>query len=148
MRKFMTSRFGEIEAEEDKIIHFAEGLPAFEDERDFLIIPYEEGSPYMFLQSLQTPDLAFLMTVPFIFFPDYEFTIEDDVEQELALTSPEDVLIYTILTLSGQDIRDLTANLMAPVVINAKTRKAKQVVLDKGSYTTKHRLFPADTEDK
>ena len=148
MRKFMTSRFGEIEAEEDKIIHFAEGLPAFEEERDFLIIPYEEGSPYMFLQSLQTPDLAFLMTVPLIFFPDYEFTIEDDVEQELALTSPEEVLIYTILTLSGQDIRDLTANLMAPVVINAKTRQAKQVVLDKGPYTTKHRLFPADTEDK
>ena len=88
------------------------------------------------------------MTVPLVFFPDYEFTIDDDVEKELGLTSPEDVLIYTILTLAGKEIRDLTANLMAPIVINVKTRLAKQIVLDRSSYTTKHRLFPAEKEDR
>ena len=148
MSKIMTSRFGEIEAAEESIIQFAAGIPAFEEEREFLIIPYEEGSPYVFLQSVKTPELAFLMTMPLIFFPDYEFTIDDDVEKELELTSPEDVLIYAILTLDGKEIRDLTANLMAPIVINAKTRKAKQIVLDHSPYTTKHRLFPADEEDK
>ncbi len=146
MKKIMTSRFGEIEAAEDAVIHFAAGIPAFEEEREFLIIPYEEGSPYVFLQSVKTPELAFLMTMPLIFFPEYEFTIDDDVEKELGLTSPEEVLIYTILTLSGNEIRDLTANLIAPIVINAKTRQAKQIVLDRSPYTTKHRLFPADQE--
>ena len=88
------------------------------------------------------------MTMPLVFFPDYEFTIDDEVEAELGLTSPEDVLVYAILTLSGHEIRDLTANLMAPIVINAKTRQAKQIVLDRGPYTTKHRLFPEDKEDR
>ena len=102
----------------------------------------------MFLQSLKTPELAFVMTMPLIFFPDYEFTIDDDVEKALGLTSPEQVLIYTILTLSGRDIKDLTANLMAPIVINTETRKARQIVLDRSPYTTKHRLFPENKEDK
>ena len=134
--KIMTSRFGEIEVAEDAVIHFAAGIPAFEEEHEFLIIPYGDDSPYSFLQSVKTPDLAFLIT------------IDDDVEHELALNSPDDVLIYTVLTLSGKEIRDLTANLIAPIVINARTRKGKQIVLDRSPYTTKHRLFPADQEAK
>ena len=67
MKKIMTSRFGEIEAEEESIIHFAAGIPAFEEEREFIIIPYEEDSPYVFLQSVRTPELAFLMTMPLTF---------------------------------------------------------------------------------
>ena len=148
MKKIMTSRFGEIEAAEESIIHFAAGIPAIEEEREFILIPYEDDSPYVFLQSVQTPDLAFLMTMPLTFFPDYEFTIDDDVEKELGLTSPEEVVIYTILTLSGKEIRDLTANLMAPIVINAVTRRAKQIVLDRSPYTTKHRLFPNEKEGR
>ena len=146
MKKIMTSRFGEIEVAEESIIHFAAGIPAFEEEREFIIIPYEEDSPYVFLQSVRTPELAFLMTMPLAFFPDYEFTIDDDVEKELGITSPEEVLIYAILTLEGTEIRDLTANLIAPIVINAATRRAKQIVLDHSPYTTKHRLFPAEKE--
>ena len=88
------------------------------------------------------------MTMPLTFFSDYEFTIDDEVEAELGLTSPEEVLIYAILTLSGKEIHDLTANLMAPIVINATTRQAKQIVLDRSAYTTKHRLFPAEKEDR
>ena len=148
MKKIMTSRFGEIEAAEESIIHFAAGIPAFEEEREFIIIPYEEDSPYVFLQSVKTPELAFLMTMPLAFFPDYEFTIDDEVEAELGLTSPEEVLIYAILTLAGKEIRDLTANLMAPIVINTTTRKAKQIVLERSAYTTKHRLFSAEKEGR
>ena len=52
MKKIMTSRFGEIEAAEESIIHFATGIPAFEEEREFILIPYEDDSPYVFLQSV------------------------------------------------------------------------------------------------
>ena len=68
MKTVDTMRFGTIEVEEEKVVHFAQGIPAFEDEHDFVIIPYDEESPFVFLQSLQTPDLAFLMTVPYLFF--------------------------------------------------------------------------------
>ena len=131
MRKITTTRFGEIEEDESKIVHFAAGLPAFEDEHEFIIIPYDEESPYDFLQSVTTPDLAFLMAIPFIFFPDYEFRLEDDVLESLALERQEDLLLYTLLTIPGKDIREMTANLLAPIVINSRTNEGCQIVLDK-----------------
>ena len=146
MKKIKTARFGELEIQEDRIFHFADGLPAFEDEREFVILPFDDDSPYSFLQSVATPELAFLMTVPFVFFPDYEFVLEDDVMATLAIKGSEDMQIYTLVTIPGGNIKEMTANLMAPVVINKKTREAKQVVLDKSQYTTKHRLFPPKGE--
>ena len=83
MKKVNTLRFGEIEVDEDKIVHFEDGIPAFEDEHEFLIIPYDEESPYVFLQSLTTPELAFLMTVPFVFFPEYEFELDDEMQNKI-----------------------------------------------------------------
>ena len=148
MRKIKTTRFGEIEEDEGKIVRFAAGLPAFEDEHEFIIVPYDEESPYVFLQSATTPDLAFLMTIPFIFFPDYEFRLEDDVLKSLALESQEDLLLYTLLTIPGSDIREMTANLLAPIVINSRTNEGCQIVLDKSGYCTKHKLFSKKAEDK
>lgn len=142
MKKINTARFGELNIQEDKIFHFADGLPAFEDEHRFIILPFDDDSPYSFLQSVETPELAFLMTVPFVFFPDYEFVLEDDVMVALAIKGSEDMQVYTLVTIPGGNIKEMTANLMAPVVINKETREAKQVVLDKSQYTTKHRLFP------
>ena len=142
MRKITTTRFGEIEEDESKIVHFAAGLPAFEDEHEFIIIPY------VFLQSVTTPDLAFLMAIPFIFFPDYEFRLEDDVLESLALERQEDLLLYTLLTIPGKDIREMTANLLAPIVINSRTNEGCQIVLDKSGYCTKHKLFSKKAEDK
>lgn len=142
MKKINTARFGELNIQEDKIFYFADGLPAFEDEHRFIILPFDDDSPYSFLQSVETPELAFLMTVPFVFFPDYEFVLEDDVMAALAIKGSEDMQVYTLVTIPGGNIKEMTANLMAPVVINKETREAKQVVLDKSQYTTKHRLFP------
>ena len=143
MRKINTMRFGEIEEDESKIVHFPQGIPAFEDEHEFIIIPYDPESPYVFLQSAVTPELAFLMTMPFVFFPDYEFSLDDAIVEKMAVQEPEDILVYSLLTIPNGDIKEMTANLLAPVVINRKTMQARQVVLEKSQYTTKHRLFPA-----
>ena len=148
MKKVNTLRFGEIEVEENKIVHFEHGIPAFDEEHEFLIIPYDEESPYVFLQSLNTPDLAFLMTMPFVFFPDYEFEIDDETQARLGITKQEDMLVYTLLTIPGGRVQDMTANLMAPVLINTQNKQAIQLELDKSRYTTKHRLFPEKKEDK
>lgn len=148
MRKVNTLRFGEIEVDEEKIVHFADGIPAFEDEHEFLIIPYDDESPYVFLQSLTKSDLAFLMTMPFVFFPDYEFELDDENQNKLELKREEDMLVYTLLTIPGGKVENMTANLMAPVVINTANMQARQLVLDKSSYNTKHRLFPEKKEAK
>ena len=142
MRKVGTVRFGEIEVEEEKVVHFEKGIPAFEDEHEFLIIPYDEESPYYFMQSLKTPELAFLITTPFIFFPDYVIEIDDETLDELKIKKQEDVMLYSLITIPNGSVRYMTANLLAPVVINTENMQAKQIVMEKTRYTTKHRLFP------
>ena len=146
MKKVNTLRFGEIEIDEEKIVHFEDGIPAFEEEHEFVIIPYDEESPYVFLQSLATPDLAFLMTMPFVFFPEYEFELDDESQAKLGIEKQEEMLIYSLLTIPGGKVSDMTANLMAPVVINTTNMQARQIVLDKSRYNTKHRLFPEKKE--
>ena len=142
MRKVYTSRFGEIEVDEQKIVHFKNGIPAFEEEHEFIILPYDEESPYYFMQSLRSPDLAFLLTIPFIFFPEYTFEIDEETEKELDITNRDEIFYYTMVTIPNGSIRYMTANLLAPIVLNSKNMHAKQVVLEKSNYTTKHRLFP------
>ena len=142
MRKINTMRFGEIEVEDDKVVHFRKGIPAFEDEHEFVIIPYDEESPYYFMQSLKSPELAFLITTPFIFFPEYSIEVDDDTMAELNIKNSEDVLLYSIITIPNGSIRYMTANLLAPLVLNIENMQAKQLVMEKTKYTTKHRLFP------
>ena len=142
MRKIYTSRFGELEVDEKKIVYFKDGIPAFETEHEFVILPYEEESPYYFMQSLNTPDLAFLLTIPFLFFNDYSFEIDDATVKELDIKDSENVFYYSMVTIPNGSIRYMTANLLAPIVLNGENMQAKQVVLEKTNYTTKHRLFP------
>ena len=142
MSKVYTSRFGEIEVDDKKIVHFKNGIPAFEEEHEFIILPYDEESPYYFMQSIKSPDLAFLLTIPFLFFPDYSFEIDEETEKELDITNRDEIFYYTMVTIPNGSIRYMTANLLAPVVLNSKNMQAKQVVLEKSNYTTKHRLFP------
>ena len=142
MRKIYTSRFGEIEVDEKKIVYFKNGIPAFEEEHEFVILPYDEESPYYFMQSLKSPDLAFLLTIPDIFFKDYSFEIDDATIEELGIENSENVFYYTMVTIPNGSIRYMTANLLAPIVLNSANMYAKQLVLEKSNYTTKHRLFP------
>ena len=123
MRKADTLRFGPIEVEDEKVIHFPEGIPAFEQEHEFVIIPYDEESPYVFLQSLKTPDLAFLMTMPFIFFPDYEFELDDENQQKLGLERQEDMLLYVLLTIPQGRVQEGGLSMLV------LTRKPRQQIM-------------------
>ena len=148
MKKINTLRFGELEIEEQDVVRFADGIPAFEDEHEFVVLPYEEGTRYMFLQSMASPELAFLMTDPFVFFPDYSFELDDENMDKLEIKTMDDVLVCTLISIPRSGVADMTTNLLAPVVINRHTMQAKQIVLEKTQYTTKHRLFPEKKGDK
>lgn len=137
--KICTTRFGEVAV--DKVIRFEHGLPGFEEERAFVLVPYDEKSPFVFLQSAQTPELAFLLTNPFLFFPDYAIELDDDMLAQLELADERDVLVYGIVTVPGGRVPEMTVNLLAPIVINARAQTARQIVLEKSAYKTKHRLL-------
>ena len=147
MKKIDTLRFGSIEAEENQVINFKQGIPAFEEEKEFLLIVPDETAPYAFLQSVKTPELAFLMTRPFVFFPDYEFVLNDEIEEQLELKSEEDLDVFAFITIPDGDIKKMTVNLLAPVVINKRARFGQQYVLEKTKYTTAHALFAAEAKE-
>ncbi len=140
--KIQTYRFGELNIDETKIVKFKNGIPAFEAETEFVILPYEDDSPYYFMQSIKTPELAFILTIPFLFFPDYQIEIDDATVSELEIKNQENVTLYSILTIPNGSVRYMTANLLAPIVLNTENMHAKQIVMDKTNYKTKHRLFP------
>ncbi|HEY2494680.1 MAG TPA: flagellar assembly protein FliW [Paenibacillus sp.] len=132
-----TTAWGDIEINEDQIFRFDHGLLGFEGEKEFVIIDHEEG-PFCFLQSILNPDLSFVLSDPFTFYPNYEFELLDSEREELALASQ--VMIYCMVTLNS-NIKQSTLNLLAPVVFNPERKLAKQVALHHSTYQTRHLLF-------
>jgi flagellar assembly factor FliW len=129
--KLNTHYFGELEVRDDQIINFVNGLKGFEDMKRFAIInnyDTEEPVPFFWLQSLENPDLAFVLTVPFIFKPDYAFDLSNETQEALHITKDSELGIYSIVTIPGE-IKDFTYNLMGPIVVNYTTREGDQVVL-------------------
>jgi flagellar assembly factor FliW len=139
--KLQTKYFGEIEVVGDKVITFPHGIIAFEDKKKYVLIDSEdEKLPISWLQSIDDPNLAFVVMDPFVFKKDYEFDIPQDAITELGIKEPEDVHILVILVIP-ENIRKMTANLLAPLVININTKQGKQVILDDTRYTTKHLIM-------
>ena len=138
--KIQTRYHGEVDIADKDIWRFDKGLPGFPDEKEFVILAFPENHVYGILQSVNTPSLGFVIVNPFHFFPDYSFDLDDASIAQLELEDEKDVLVYAILTI--QDPFDkTTANLQAPIVMNRRNRRAKQVILHDGPYTTKHLLL-------
>ncbi|QIB27509.1 flagellar assembly protein FliW [Caloranaerobacter azorensis] len=136
-----TKHFGQIEIDEDSIITFPDGLLAFEEQKRFVIIDNpDEEIPFKWLQSIDNPDLAFVIINPFLFKRDYEFDIPQSVVDRLAIEREKDVLVYSIVVVP-EDITKMTANLVGPIIINLKNRLAKQIILEDKRYTTKHLIL-------
>jgi flagellar assembly factor FliW len=127
-----------IKINESNILHFEQGLPGFEDEKQFVLLPME-GTPFSTLQSVTTKDLAFFTTNPFLFFKEYDFELVEPVQEQLEIKEESDVLVQVILTIHDP-LDKSTANLQAPIVINIKENLAKQVVLSDNRYRTRHEL--------
>jgi flagellar assembly factor FliW len=142
MPQALTRDFGTIEYHEDTELRFPRGLPGFEDQNRFLLIEPEALAPIVFLQSLSTPVLCFLAVSVWVVDPEYQIGITPDDLTALDLaTQPHsggDVLCLAIL--SAQDNGPSTANLLAPVVINPRTRVGVQAVRADAAYSHQHPL--------
>ncbi|MDF9766824.1 flagellar assembly factor FliW [Bacillus velezensis] len=132
-----TKYHGEIRIDEGQIISFENGLPGFNDETQFVVLPLSEDSPFLALQSVKQEHIAFIVASPFIFFKGYEFDIDHATLELLHIADIEDVEVMAILTLE-EPFENTTANLKAPIIVNKKEMKAKQIILHDASYETKH----------
>jgi len=123
-----TKFLGAVEVKEDAIITFSEGIPGFQDETQFALIPLNETSPFLVLQSVTSEKVGFMVATPYAFKAEYAFDLAPEDVAQLNIEQPEDVFVYGILTLKDT-LAASTINLLAPIVINEKTKLAKQIVL-------------------
>jgi flagellar assembly factor FliW len=127
-------RKGESVSGEVPEIEFVRPLPGFATLTRYVLVRLDGGeatdpeATMYELRNIEQPEVRFLVVVPTVFFPDYGFDLDEAWCAELGLESPEDALVLVLLTI-GDDAASTTANLLAPVVINARTRTAAQVIL-------------------
>ncbi|RIW39061.1 flagellar assembly protein FliW [Bacillus salacetis] len=138
--KIMTKYHGDLDITINDIWKFDQGIPGFVDEREFILLPLPQIEGFQVLQSVATPHLGFVVTDPFQFFKDYDFTLNASILEQLELTQDKDVQVLTILTVKDP-ITNTTANLQAPIILNTANQKGKQVILNETDYQTKHFIF-------
>lgn len=127
MIKVETSRFGELSVPENKIITFKNGIPGFPDAKKYVLLDYKDTN-LKWLQSIDEPDLAFIVTEAHNVEPSYEIKLDKSVIDFLEIEKEEDVAVLLILRVeSGKVI----ANFNGPLVLNAGKMLGVQVIIDK-----------------
>lgn len=138
-----TKHFGEINLEEDKLITFDEGILGFADSKSYAII-YDNDSgerpDITWLQNIEEPALAIPVISPFLIRPDFNPTVEDALLTSLGEVTPENLVVLVSVT-APSDITKISANLKAPFVINAETKKGCQVIVDDADYDVKYYFY-------
>jgi len=138
-----TKYFETIPYEEDSVLHFPAGLPGFESERRFLSLAQPAHQPLVFLQSLTTPDLCFVALPVLAIEPSYRLEIDEPDLELLGLETTTDaansrsLLKLALVTIAETGI---TANLLAPIVINTRSLLAVQAIAPSQQYSHLHPL--------
>lgn len=147
MPQIQTKCFGITEYSRESVYHFPSGLPGFEAERAFVFLERADAVPLMFMQSLVTPDLCFILLPILAADAHYrlQLTAEDRIELQLpADHTPEigeDILCAAILCAAGESRPHPTANLLSPVVVNLEQRIGIQAIQAGSGYSHQHPLF-------
>lgn len=137
-----STRFGDLDIPDERAIDFGPGILGFPEGQRYVLVEIEDDEDYFWLQCVELDDVAFLCIRPWDFFPEYELDVPDDVQEQIDLYDPADSEVFLLLTThhEGDELVDITANLLGPVILNSSNRKARQVVLNNSEYTTREPL--------
>src|SRR4051812_29113775 len=138
-----TTRFGRLTVDDERIITFPRGLLGFPDRTRFALIQTGDENYFFWLQAVEDPNLAFVVTDPSIFFKDYEVPVREETQTDLELTDPAASQVFVICNKVDEW---LTGNLLGPIVVNAANRLAQQVVLTEKKWTTRQPLLKLQAE--
>lgn len=132
-----TTRFGAVEIEEDRIMEFPKGLLGFSNHKRFCLLQPSDEACFFWMQSVEDPGLAFVVTDPALFVADYSVPIRSEQMEALDLGSLDDAQVFVIVNRTGEG---LTGNLQGPLVVNTIRRVGEQFVLAEKRWTTRHLL--------
>ena len=130
-----------VSVDENHILNFPEGLFGFELYHNYAIFD-SAYSPFMWMQSLEDSNLAFLIVDPFLICSDYELDVDDKTLLKIGITSPKDVIVMSIVTIP-KDGGAVTATLQGPIIINRNNKQCMQAVLNSTQWTTKFDIIKA-----
>jgi len=136
--EILSSRFGRLSVDDDRIINFPSGLLGFPEHSQFALIQTSQENYFFWLQSVEDSTLAFVVTDPSIFFKDYEVPLREETREELSVSDAGTIQSFVICNKVGEW---LTGNLLGPIVVNAENRLAQQVVLTEKKWTTRQPLL-------
>ena len=132
-----TTRFGPVEIDESRTLEFPAGLLGFSSYRSFALLQPDDHGVFFWLQSTESPDLAFVVTDPALWVPDYQANIRKEQMEDLGLGETSDAQVLVIV---NKREHSLTANLQGPLVVNSANRRAMQLVLAEKKWSTRHEL--------
>lgn len=135
-----TTRFGSLEVEDETVITFPEGIIGFESAKRFILFEQEEGGLFKWLQSVESPELAFVLIQPDEFFPNFSLEISELDASQLQLEDLKTVQIWAIVVIPG-DPSKMTANLQGPIVINAAKNIGRQIISSNPRHKLRHYIL-------
>ena len=146
MMTIKTNQLGDIEISEDDIIQFQHGIPGFPGLTQYVIIyPNQDDDVFSYLQSVENSEVSFVLVHVNELIPDYSPIVDKEYLMDLGAFKDEDLLMYNIANIPN-NIREMTVNLRAPIIVNPLTCKGKQVVANNEEYSVKHKVFNAPSE--
>jgi flagellar assembly factor FliW len=142
MPRIPTKFFGEVDYSPESVFLFPSGLPGFDEEREFLFLKVPESEPVMFLQSVSMRTLCFVLVPILTLVPDFSLTLTAEELKALGLPADREPAIGTdvlcaALVCAGNG-KSLSANLMAPVVVNLRNRLGLQAIHPESGYSHQH----------
>ena len=135
--------FGEVEIADDKVITFESGMLGFEEYKQYTLMydVEKEKRTIMWLQCVEEPELAFPVIEPMKVYEGYNPVVEDEWLTPLGeVESEEDYFLLTVFTVPA-DLTKMTANLKAPIVVNTKTMKACQIIVNNDDYPVRYNVY-------
>lgn len=148
--KANTRLFGEVDIPDEKIITFEQGVMGFEDCRKFTIIydsGKEEKSAISWLQCMDEPELAFPMISPFYIMENYDPVVETELLEPLGEVTEEHLILFVFMNIKS-DVKQLTANMKAPIIINVDTLKGVQLIVENEDYDIKYNIYDVVQKQK
>jgi flagellar assembly factor FliW len=134
MKKIET-RFGEVEYDPDNLLIFPAGMIGFPTLQSFIVMPNRKEGPLFWIQSVDDPDIAFVLTDPTNFFLDYIVTPDNSERSSLQISQEDDCYILVVVTVPPD--QKITLNLAAPIMFAPKTNRAIQVILENTEYQSR-----------
>ena len=127
--------------DDDKIINMPDGIPGFKQQKRYVLLEKKETSPFYLFQCVDDPNLAFVVMDPLRFYPEYTLSVKDFDKTITWEFEKEELSCFVIISIPQGKPEDMTANFMAPIVINNERKEGMQLILQGSPYSHQQPLL-------